>query len=112
LVSVEGLHEQFFSINDLCQRWSCGRTTAYKAVSEMERGGYLNRIYLFGGDQRIALRSVETWERLHAYPPAEDSRVQVVALRVANAPRRKRVNALPASESIVAAWKKVKASGG
>jgi hypothetical protein len=73
---------RYLSIADLRARWSCGRTFAYQAIAEMESGGYLRRIWL-GPSQRIALDSVEAWERLHASPP-DVARALVARLRAAN----------------------------
>jgi hypothetical protein len=69
----------FLSVNDLRARWSCSRSFVYRAIADMERAGYLQRIYL-GSVQRVALDSVETWERLHSSPQGE-SRAEVPTLR-------------------------------
>jgi hypothetical protein len=76
----------FLSISDICTRWSCGRTFVYAAVAEMEREGYLRRLWL-GRVQRVELVSVERYEALHADQRATPERATVVTLRVASAPR-------------------------
>jgi hypothetical protein len=74
----------YLSVNDIRRRWSCGRTFVYTAIAEMERGGYLRRIWL-GRDQRLSVESVETWERLHQEPANEPMRGEIAKLRAANA---------------------------
>jgi hypothetical protein len=77
---------RFLSIDDVRARWSCGRTFVYAAIGEMERDGYLQRIWL-GRVQRIAAESVGRWEALHSQPAAEPlTKGRIAALRAANDP--------------------------
>jgi len=62
---------RYLSITDLCRRWSCGRSFAYAAVGDMARAGYFRRIPV-GRQHRIALESVEIWERLHEHRADEE----------------------------------------
>lgn len=104
----------WFSVNDLAARWRCGRTFAYKAIGEMETGGYLKRLFI-GSDQRVSLESVAMWERLHSAAIGEQSTAaKVVTLREQNAPkRRQKPEAHPEGsrgQALLAAWKKVRAA--
>lgn len=77
----------FSSIADLTARWSCARSTVYAAIREMERSGYLKRLFL-GRVQRIAMESIEEFERLHAQRPGEVvSRLRQVAPRPKRLPK-------------------------
>lgn len=58
---------QFLRIQEIRDRWKCGRTFVHKAIGEMAAGGCLNRIFV-GRRPRIALASVERWEAAHAAP--------------------------------------------
>ena len=60
----------FLSIASLTARWNCARSTTYEAIKDMERGGYLKRVYL-GRVQRISMESIEEFERQHAHGPGE-----------------------------------------
>lgn len=75
------LAPEWLKVGDIAVRWSCSRATVYRAIGDMERGGYLRRMFLPGGsDQRIALGSVETWERLHSAAPGSE-RAAVATMR-------------------------------
>ena len=102
----------WLSVNDLCTRWSCSRSYVYRRVlPDMERDGYLQRLFL-GGDQRIALASILTYERAHATAPGvEAKRADVVELRQRNAPTRRQRRAVApthAHPSLRDAWKRMK----
>jgi hypothetical protein len=97
---------RFLSVNDLRARWSCSRAYVYKALAEMERASYLQRIYL-GSVQRVSLDSIETWERLHSSPQGE-SRAEVSTLRRQRAVSTKASTPGP---SLREAWAKLKAAG-
>ena len=73
----------FLSISDVAARWSCGRTFVYGAIAEMEREGYLRRIWL-GRVQRIALESLERWEQAHSTSSREADSDSAASLRAAN----------------------------
>jgi hypothetical protein len=71
----------FSSIADLTARWSCARSTVYAAIKEMEQSRYLKRLFL-GRVQRIAMESIEEFERRHAQRQGEVvSRLRQVASR-------------------------------
>ena len=59
---------QFLAIRDIRRRWSCARSTVYDAIKEMDAARYLKRLYL-GRVQRVALSSIEEYERRHAQGP-------------------------------------------
>lgn len=107
LARGEGRRAAFLSISDLRARWSCSRAFVYTAIGGMERGGYLRRIYL-GRVQRVALDSVETWERLHSLPQGE-SRAEIAGMRQRRAVRRTMATA--SGSSLREAWAKMKAAG-
>ncbi len=72
----------FLKPQDIMERWTVSKATVYRAIDEMEQGGYLKRLYIGKGhDQRIALESIETYERLHNMPGGGVA-AEVVALRV------------------------------
>jgi hypothetical protein len=98
----------FLSVNDLRARWSCSRGSVYTALTDMERGGYLRRIYL-GRVQRVALDSIETWERLHSSPRGE-SRAEVAGMR-RQVPLPSRARTTAPGPSLREAWAKLKAAG-
>lgn len=58
----------YYSIQALRIRWSCGETKVYDAIHEMESNHYLKRMFV-GHDQRVALESVERYEREHTVSP-------------------------------------------
>lgn len=75
---------RFLSVSDLQARWSCGRTFIYAALGEMERAGYLRRLWL-GRVQRVGLESIERWEEAHA---RRDPTPEGQALALPARPRR------------------------
>ncbi len=70
----------FLSVQDIHERWSCGRTFVYQAIAEMEHRGWLRRMWV-GRHQRIALESVQRWEAEHVDPPRNTVRSKVTKLR-------------------------------
>jgi hypothetical protein len=53
------------------------------AIGEMERGGYLSRLWL-GRDQRLSVESVRTWERTYRRPASESVRGEITHARTRN----------------------------
>lgn len=99
----------WLSINDLCARWSCGRSTVYRKLKEMEQGGYLRRFFLGKTDVRVNVESVETWERLHSAPDGEDTKAVVVKAREKNeAPKRRPVLAATKGADDLDEWWKAR----
>lgn len=62
--------QQYLTIQDLKNRWHCGKTFVYEAISEMLGNGYLERIWI-GRSQRISLASIECWELEHSDRPIQ-----------------------------------------
>lgn len=88
---------RYLATSELRSRWDCGKSFVYTAIARIDAEGYLKRFWL-GKHQRIALESVEAFERMHLAPEGE-IRSMVIALREANAKRRiRRPPALPTTQ--------------
>lgn len=106
---------KYLSVSGICQRWSCGRTFAYEAIHEMDRAGYLTRFYVGKRDLRIAVESLEQYERLHSRRERDAEEREVNEWITMNPPARKAPPAPPEGQAGSAAalrdaWKKLKAS--
>jgi hypothetical protein len=114
-VSSAGEATKYLSVNGICQRWSCGRTFAYEAIHEMDRAGYLERFYVGKRDLRIAVESLEQYERLHSRREQDPEEREVNDWVTKSPPARREPQAPLRSQAGSAAalrdaWKKLKAS--
>jgi transposase len=73
----------FLSVRHIADRWDCGLTTVYRQIQAMEAAGLLKPFYPGAkkkSDRRIALESIEAWERLNGAAKHE-SRAALAKLR-------------------------------
>lgn len=77
----------YFSVGTLRKRWDASESSVYRIIRQMEKGGYLECLYI-GTDRRIALRSVETWERLHTRAPLKGRALPVASVHEPSERRR------------------------